>query len=83
MNIPQISKFYGDKEVTPLHRQDGFVISTLDELERNIISDVCHRFASTTSKEISEINHKEEVWSRYLDKDKPIPYYEAFDLTQI
>ena len=83
LNIPQISKFYGDKEVTPLHRQDGFVISTLDELERNIISDVCHRFASTTSKEISEINHKEEVWSRYLDKDKPIPYYEAFDLTQI
>lgn len=83
LEIPQVSRIIGEKEVSPLKKTDNVVTTTLDEKEKQILEKVCSRFATLSATEVSQINHKEEVWSRYLGLDKPIPYYEAFCLKQI
>lgn len=84
LNIPQTIYYNNDgKEFSPFHVAEPITINNLSEQEKDIVVAVCNRFKDYTSKEISELNHEEPAWKKYKFSDKPIPFTEAFELTQI
>jgi hypothetical protein len=45
-----------------------------------IIDEVCTRFASVSSAEISRISHEEDAWKKCNGSPDPIPFEFAFGL---
>lgn len=83
LNIPQTTYYEGGKEFSPFHTDGPVTTSHLSEPERDIILAVCDQFKGYTSKEISDLNHTEPAWKKYKFSGRPIPFSEAFLLTQI
>ena len=83
LGIPRSTYYDGDREYSPLHADGDAVLGSITEDERKVIEYVCDRFRDYTAARISEENHKEQAWQKYKDTNKPIPFTEAFCLTQI
>lgn len=79
------------QEPRPLGEYEGNVLvadaaadeSLLSDGEKAIIHDVCKRFKSCSSREISAISHEEPAWQKYHEMHSRIPYTEAFSLKAI
>ena len=79
------------QEPRPLGEYEGNVLvadaaadeSLLSDGEKAIIHDVCKRFKSCSSREISAISHEEPAWQKYHEMHSRIPYTEAFSLEAI
>ena len=82
LEIPQTVIYDDDRELTPFSFDNEYVIKNINEEERRIIEMVCDKFRGLNSREISEINHKEDVWEKYYCKNIPIPFVEAFGIKQ-
>lgn len=76
------------QETRPIGDYEGNVLiadslpdeNVLSEIEKAIISTVCHRFKDSTSREISAISHEESAWLKYHESRDRIPYIESFGL---
>lgn len=79
------------QEPRPIGEYEGNVLvanavvdeSILSDDEKSIIYDICERFKSCSSREISAISHDEPAWQKYHDKHSRIPFSEAFTLKAI
>lgn len=81
--IHQEPRPIGEYEGNVLVAESTFDNNILSEVEKNIVHTVCERFKSSTSREISDISHKELAWLKYHDGHARIPYSEAFYLKSI
>ena len=53
------------------------------ESELNVINQVCSKFNSLSSRELSRLSHEENAWVNHHDRHEIIPFAEAFDLKAI
>lgn len=83
LEIPRTVYYGYGIEYSPLCADEKPELTLLTESNKEIINRVCEKFKSYTSKEISYANHDEPSWENYVGSNKPIPFDEAFNLTQI
>lgn len=78
--IRQEPRPIGDFEGNVLVADAAVEDSVLSEDEKTIIHNVCERFKSCSSREISAISHEEPAWQKYHETHSRIPFTEAFAL---
>ena len=79
------------QEPRPIGEYEGNVLVTdaaadeslLSVEDKQIITAVCNRFGSCTSREISTISHEEQAWQKYCATHSRIPFSEAYSLKAI
>lgn len=81
--IHQEPRLIGEFEGNVLVAEGILDENILSEAEKRIIHIVCERFKNATSREISDISHKESAWQKYHDTRARIPFSEAFCLKAI
>ena len=57
--------------------------SFFSEPEIEIINEVCEKMKGLSSREISQLSHKEGAWKEHVGKPGAIPFSEAFKLVGI
>ena len=78
--IIQVPRLIGEREGTELQSSIKADRSQLTNLEMAILDEVCTRFASVSSAEISRISHEEDAWQKCNGSPDPIPFEFAFGL---
>lgn len=53
------------------------------EAEIKVIGQVCTRFNSLSSRDLSRLSHEEQAWIAHHDRHESIPFAEAFDLKAV
>ncbi len=83
LDIPKKIIFDDKAEYSPYCIEDKIDFKLLSDTNKDVIRRVCEKFKNYTSGAISEENHKESVYERYKNTNKPIPFNEAFALINI
>lgn len=81
--IIQETRFIGGYEGNILIANANIDESILSDEDKKIINNICEHFKNYSSKEISEISHKEPAWIKYQENHSKIPFSEAFNLVAI
>lgn len=81
--IIQEPRSFGEKEGNVLVATIQADADKLTSAEIEILNEVCARFSSCTSSEMTRISHDEDAWRENVEGHRRIPYEAAFKLKAI
>ena len=81
--IIQEPRSFGDKEGNVLMAVGKAEGDRLTSEEKSILDEVCARFISCTSSEMTRLSHEEDAWCENVEGHRRIPFDTAFKLKAI
>ena len=82
-SIRQEPRSIGDYDGSVLLTEQKADTNVFTEQELKVISYVCNTFKNCSSRELTEISHKEEAWTLFHRQALRIPFYQAFSLKAV